>query len=245
MYQSSWANGNAKPVFLRYVGNSNKVSDMRESFEEFLLRLRGDRSILQSGEQATKQGVILPILSYLRWDRDNIREVIPEFHVGGGSVDYCLKIGDKKAFIEVKRLNEEHERHQEQLLEYAFRDGVELAALTNGLSWWLYLPLLEGSWNQRTFFVIDVEQQEVTSAARHFKEFLGRDAVSSGSAINSARAMHASREKERVINKTIPNAWQQLCQKPDELLLELFAEKVESLCGHRPNQEALAEYLRP
>lgn len=245
MYQSSWANGNAKPVFLRYIGNSNKVSDMRESFEEFLLRLRGDRSILQSGEQATKQGVILPILSHLGWDRDNIREVTPEFPVDNRLIDYCLKVGEKKAvFIEVKRTGEELERHQEQLLEYAFRDGVELAVLTNGLSWWLYLPLLKGSWKQRKFFVIDVEQQEVSFAARHFREFLARDAVASGSAINGAQAIHASRERKRVIEETIPNAWKQLCQKPDELLLELFAEKVESICGgHRPTEEELAEYL--
>jgi len=217
---------------------------MRESFEDFLSHLRADRALLHSGEQATKQGVILPILSHLAWDRDNIREVMPEFPVGNRSVDYCLKLDEKKAvFIEVKRINEELERHQEQLLEYAFRDGVELAVLTNGLSWWLYLPLLEGSWSQRKFFVIDLEQQELASVAQHFREFLSRMAVASGSAAERARAVHASREKARNINEIIPRAWHQLCQQPDELLLELFADKVESLCGHRPTEDVLAEFL--
>lgn len=217
---------------------------MPQSIEDLLSRLREDRTLFLSGEEATRQGAVLPILAQLGWDRDNVREVVPEFPVGNGRVDYCLKIGEKKAvFIEVKRTNQELEQHQEQLLDYAFRDGVEIAALTNGLLWWLYLPLLEGSWDQRKFFTIDIQQQEVEAAAQHFRDFLGRDAISNGSTVERAKAVHAGREKDRLIRQTIPRAWNQLCQEPDELLLELFADKVESLCGHRPDQELLAEHL--
>lgn len=217
---------------------------MAESLEDLLSRLRRERTLFLSGEEATRQGAILPILARLAWDRDNVREVAPEFPVGNGRVDYCLRVGEKKAvFIEVKRTNDELDRHQEQLLEYAFRDGVEIAVLTNGLLWWLYLPLLEGSWDQRRFFAIDIQQQEVDAAAQHFKEFLGREAVANGSASRRAREVHAGREKDRLIRQTIPKAWKQLCQEPDEMLLELFADKVESLCGHRPDHEVIAEHL--
>lgn len=217
---------------------------MPEQLKELLTRLKGERALFLSGEEATRQGAILPILARLGWDRDNIREVVPEYTVGNGRVDYCLKIGEQiAAFVEVKRTNEELERHQEQLLEYAFRQGVKIAVLTNGLLWWFYLPLFPGSWDQRKFFTIDIQEQEVGSAATHFMLFLSREAVASGAALKKAEEMHAGREKDRRIRDTIPTAWRELCQKPDEMLVELLSEKVESLCGHKPSEEALGEFL--
>lgn len=212
--------------------------------EDFLQRVRGDRHLLSSNEETTRIGVILPVLARLDWDRDNVREVVPEFPVGSGRVDYCLRVGEKNSvFIEAKRISEELERHQEQLLDYAFREGVEMAVLTNGLVWWLYLPLLGGSWEQRKFFTINVEHQDVESAAMHFRAFLARAAIADGSAVLRARELHAGREKDRLVKQMIPKAWNQLCQDPDELMLEIFADKVESLCGHKPDHAQLADYL--
>jgi len=217
---------------------------MAETLEDFLLRLRGDRTIFMSGEEATCQGAILPILSRLGWDRDNVREVIPQFQVENGRVDYCLKIGNKKAaFIEVKRANEALDHHQRQLLEYAFGDGVEIAVLTNGIVWWLYLPLLRGSWEQRKFLAIDIQQQGVQTAAQNLRTFLEREAIANDSAVEKARDLHESRVKDRLIRQTMPSAWHQLCEEPDDLIIELLADKVESLCGHKPDHAHLAEYL--
>ena len=216
---------------------------MTDKLEGLIERLRESKSIFLSSEEATKQGVILPILAQLGWDRDNIQEVIPEYSVGSGRVDYCLKTVGQSVFLEVKRANEALERHQEQLLDYAFRQGVKLAILTNGLLWWFYLPLSEGSWEQRKFFTVDIEQQKVSVATAHFMQFLHKEAVLSGSAVKEAEKMRASKQRDSIIQKTIPKAWKQLCEEPDEMLLELFADKVESLCGHTPDLQILAEYL--
>ena len=182
---------------------------MADSLGELLSRLREDTNLFLSVEEAVRQGAVLPVLARLGWDRDNVHEVAPEFPVGNGRVDYCLRIGDKKAvFIEVKRAGEDLEKHQnqEQLLEYAFRDGVEIAVLTNGLVWWFYLPLLTGSWEQRKFFTIDIRQQEIPAAVQRFEDFLKRDAVASGEAEKRARAMHAGKEKVRLVAESIPKA---------------------------------------
>lgn len=212
--------------------------------ESLIERLRGNRAAFQVGEEATKQGAILPILATLGWDRDDIHQVVPEYTVEGGRVDYCLKIGARnKVFIEVKRFNEELDQHQEQLLEYAFREGVPLAVLTNGLVWWLYLPLSAGSWSQRKFLALDLQVQEPEVIVDHMRNFLAFERVKKGDAVRMAEALHASREKDHQISDTIPKAWQALCSEPDELLLELLADKVESMCGHRPEQEALAKHL--
>ena len=69
-----------------------------------------------------------------------------------GNVDFALRHrGVNKVFIEVKKVGAKFEAHQEQLLNYSFNYGVKLATLTNGLTWWFYLPLQEGRWEQRRF----------------------------------------------------------------------------------------------
>lgn len=217
-----------------------------DPLEQLLTRLTEDASILLASEDVTKQGAILPILVRLGWDRENVREVVPEHRVpSGGRVDYCLRIRDKNCvFIEAKKVDQELEKHQEQLLEYAFREGVELAALTNGLLWWLYLPLLGGSWEQRKFFTIDIPQQGAGAAAEHFRAYLGKNEVGSGSAVRRATELHRSREKERLALATLPKAWQLLSEGPDETLLDLIAARVESLSGHRPTPEQMARFLQ-
>jgi len=195
-------------------------------------------------EEATKQGVILPILFHLGWDRDNVHEVVPEYRVENGRVDYCLRLGEKNAaFVEAKRPDQDLERHQEQLLGYAFREGVELAVLTNGVVWWLYLPLLEGSWGQRKFFTIDLSQQDPLEAAASFRSFLGKPSIADESAVRHAKELHASRAKEQRTQKTLPKAWWQLLEEPDEILADLLSERVESMCGHRPTPDQVAEFL--
>lgn len=216
----------------------------KDALAQLLERLNDDSALLLQSEEATKQGVILPILSTLGWDRDNVREVIPEYRIENGRVDYCLRTGhENAAFIEAKRSDQDLEHHQEQLLDYAFREGVELAVLTNGIVWWLYLPLLGGSWDQRKFFTIDIAQQSPEAASDHFRAYLAKQAVASGEAVQQAKKLHRSREKDRLTSKTLPEAWQQLCEEPDELLVELLAEKVESLCGHKPAPDQTAEFL--
>ena len=144
-----------------------------------------------------------------------------------------MKILEKKAvFIEVKKPSENLENHQEQLLEYAFRDGIEIAVLTSGHVWWFYLPLAKGSWEQRKFFTIDILQQQPDIATQHFWQFLGKESVETGTALGEVQSIHAGKEKDRAVRQTVPKAWSELCNEPDEALLELLADKVESLCGH-------------
>ena len=221
---------------------------MNESLERMLVRLRKDEgNVIANGvEETVRQGVVLPILGCLGWDRDNVREVIPEYTVGGGRVDYCLRTGNRElVFLEVKRATEDldSESHQEQLLAYAFRAGVKMAVLTNGFRWWLYLSLRPGAWQERKFLAIDIQQQEVKAVVGHLRKFLGREAVSSGSAVRDAEALHASREKERRIKETIPAAWKAILTEPDELLADLLAERVESMCGHKPRAQSVSTFL--
>lgn len=217
---------------------------MNGTLEIILLRLSQDHGLLNSVEEATKQGAVLPVLSALGWDCFNIQEVIPEFSIGNGRIDYCLKVNHKNAvFIEVKRATEDLERHEKQLLEYSFNFGVDIAVLTNGLTWWFYLPLLGGNWQQRKFISIDLRQQKIENSTSYLKDFLSKETISNGSAVKKAKEVKESREKNKLIEKAIPDAWKQLLEEPDEMLLEIFADKVEGLCGHSPDLELLTEFI--
>ncbi len=217
---------------------------MPDDLESRILLIRKSQQSFVSDEQTTKQGAVLPLLGRLGWDRDNIDEVKPEYAVGERKVDYCLlKDAQPMVFLEVARAGEDLQGHQGNLLDCASMQGVKLAALTDGIVWWLYLPMQSGSWDQRRFFAIDIRSQDASEIAARFREFLGKDAVVSGAALAAAQRVHDSKTKDSTVREAIPKAWLALCQSPDEPLLVLFAERVERLCGHRPNYEVLAEHL--
>ena len=107
---------------------------MNEQILSLLKQLRADTRLASFDEAATKQIVLLRVLSLLGWDIYNIDEVKPEFAVGSQRVDYSLRNKSiNKVFIEVKKVGEDLDRHQEQLLNYSFKEGVKLAILTNGI----------------------------------------------------------------------------------------------------------------
>jgi hypothetical protein len=51
---------------------------------------------------------------------------------------------------------------------------VGLAILTNGISWYFYLPLQEGSYEQRNFYTIEIYDQESEEIVKKFEEFLSK-----------------------------------------------------------------------
>ena len=153
-------------------------------------QIKNAASFSSMDESATKQGVVLRLLSIAGWDTFDISQVVPEYTVGTKRVDYALRPGTPNAvFIEVKRPGENLERHQQQLLEYCFQEGVNLAVLTDGRTWWLYLPLQAGSWEQRKFLTIDLEVQESAIVGRRFLEYLSPEVVGSGQSVSDAEAL--------------------------------------------------------
>lgn len=217
---------------------------MKEKILALVNHLKQDRSLASFDEAATKQAVLLRILSLLGWDIYNINQVMPEYSVGNQRVDYSLRYSNtNKVFIEVKRVGEDLERHQEQLLNYSFKEGVSLAVLTNGISWRFYLPLLEGSWEQRKFYTIEIYDQESDEIAGRFVDYLSQSKVYSGENIKNAEAVYKSRQKEYLIRETLPKAWNRLIVEPDELLIELIADATEKLCGYKPDNLVVEDFI--
>ena len=213
--------------------------------EALITRLTNDRALLQRGEAATRQGAVNPTLRALGWNTDNLDEVDPEFEDSrGGKVDYCLRYqGTALVLIEVKRAGADLGQHQEQLLNYAFGIGVRLAVLTNGLAWWLYLPMKGGrSFERRRFASIDFRGEDAGEAAAALNRFLNRDACLSGVTLTAAEEEFERLERDQQVRTALPDAWSRVLG--DRRLHDLFAQMVEEVSGHRPNPQTLAEFLQ-
>ncbi len=215
-----------------------------EELKKLINNLKKSRNLNSLDEAATKQYIVLNILKILGWDPFNIDEVRPEYSVGKQKVDYALRYrGRNKVFIEVKKVNENLEKHQEQLLTYSFKEGIKLAVLTNGISWWFYLPLHEGNWEQRKFFTIEIYDQPTEEIVEKFISFLLKDNVITDEAIKNAENLYKSKQKFILIKETLPKAFEKMISEPDQKLVELLAEKVEKICGYKPSERTVENYL--
>lgn len=207
------------------------------------------RNSLQRGqytnEAAISLGVVLPLLQALDWPVFDTSVVTPEYTVGNGRVDFALRetTGRPKISVEVKRAGQ-IENADRQLFEYAFHQGVPMAVLTDGREWSFYLPLEEGQYDERRVYKLNLFERPPTESTYRLQRYLDYNGVTSGDALSYARKDYKTKERERLIDDTIPKAWQQLLSDPDELLVELLADKVEDICGFKPGPDKCSEFVQ-
>jgi hypothetical protein len=216
---------------------------MLTSLRSFIDQVKNERDRIQGFDEATtRQHIVQRILHILGWDIFD--ELIPEYQIENGRVDFAVQVDAiSYVFLEVKRVGASLEDAQEQLLRYAFQEGVNIGILTSGVLWWLYLPLASGSWEQRRFFAIDLLEQESQLVAEHFIRFLDKERVISGDAVRTAEEYRKSRQRQSVLEKTIPLAWNKLITEVDDRLIDLLNDTAETLSGYRAEQEMLAKFV--
>jgi len=197
-----------------------------------------------TSEAAVSQGVVLPVLNMLGWPVFDTSIVIPEYTLEGKRVDFalCHPANRPAIFIEVKRVGLA-EGADRQLFEYAFHTGVPMAILTDGQEWSFYLPGEQGHYAERRVYKIDLLEREPTESSSRLQRYLSYSATCDGTAIESARADYRNVARDRDIQTALPRAWDALIQEQDSLLLELLAEKVEDICGYKPEIDACAAFL--
>ena len=196
-------------------------------------------------EAAVSQGIVLRLLQALGWPTYDTQVVCPEFSLSGRRVDYALCHPSNKpvAFIEVKQIGQS-DGAERQLFEYAFHVGVPLAILTDGQEWNFFLPAEQGDYTERRVYKLDMVERDVVESVTRLERYLSYAQVSSGAAIAAAREDYKNVSRSRQMLSTLPDAWSKLVAEEDELLLELIADKVESLCGFKPDVDTVARFLR-
>jgi hypothetical protein len=198
-----------------------------------------------TSEAAVSQGIILPILNEIGWPVFDTHVVWPEYTAGGGRVDYALcNPPDRPViFVEVKRVGQA-EGADRQLFEYAFHQGVPMAVLTDGQEWHFYLPAEQGQYQDRRVYKLDLIERDLDECVKRLKRYLDYKEVASGAALDAAKADYRDINRDRQISNALPIAWQQLIEQPDDLLSEFLADKVEDICGYKPNIDICSEYIR-
>ncbi len=156
-------------------------------------------------EENAKFQIIAPILGDLGWNPAR-QEILCEYPVGGkakGWVDIAL-IGPNRlvALIEAKAPKENLAGHVEQVLGYAFFEGVDICVLTNGLEWWLYLPREDGPPDERRFTTLLIKRDSIGHLADDFETFLGKDNLIEGQA--KKRAKQVLKAKRQIIIRCTP-----------------------------------------
>lgn len=216
------------------------------SLEAHVEEVRGGlRAGRYTNEAAVSQGIVLRLLGALGWPTYDTQIVCPEYSLTGRRVDYalCHPANKPLAFIEVKQVGQS-DGAERQLFEYAFHDGVPIAILTDGQEWNFFLPAEQGNYAERRVYKLDLLERDLKESVARLDRYLSYSRVSSGAALAAAREDYRNVSRNRQMHLTLPEAWTKLVADEDDLLLELVADKVESLCGFKPDVDTVAKFLR-
>jgi len=218
---------------------------VQEKLLEFIERMQTEKRFETLDEAAIKQAVVLRILSLLNWDPFNIDEVMPEYPVGGGKVDFALRDQESnKAFIAVRKNEGIFEDFEEQLSSWAFEQKAQISVITNGITWWFCLPLKEERLEERRFHILKLKEQGAEIVTQGLFDFLSRGAITSGKALESAERIHHSRKKETLIKEHLPRAWEKILKEPERWLSDAVVEVTKELSGHEPDIDTVKTFIR-
>jgi predicted type IV restriction endonuclease len=222
---------------------SSRQGMLKSGIEDIRDGIRAGRF---TNEAAVCQGVVLRILHELSWPTYNTQIVSPEYSVEGRRVDFalCHPAGKPVVFIEVKQVGQSDGAAERQLFEYAFHKGVPMAILTDGQDWQFFLPAEQGEYGERRVYKLDIVEREIDETVSRLERYLDYQAICSGTAMEAARADYKNVAREREIKATLPEAWRKLVEEEDDLLLELLSDRVEGLCGYKPDPDTVAGFLR-
>jgi hypothetical protein len=215
---------------------------LKDHIEDIQNRINAGRFL---NEASVSQGIVLRLLHALGWPTYDTQIVMPEYTVEGLRVDFALCQPPSKpvVFVEVKQIGQV-EGAERQLFEYAFHKGVPIAVLTDGREWHFFLPSGQGAYDERRAYKLDLLEREVAESVHRLDRYLNHNSIRTGEAIEAIRKDYENVSKERQIKATLPEAWRRLVEEGDEFLLEVVADKVESLCGYKPTNQQVLSFLK-
>lgn len=221
------------------------------AFEETLTKIKG-LPLGDLDEQSTKLGAILPLLLQSGWDTANPTEVRPELLVQSPKsrrkqwVDYALMVGGEvRILVEAKKWNSPlREGEENQLAGYCRRIKPNLAVLTSGNRWMLYLPP-KGRKNDaklRLFLEFDITALEPDKVQENFERFLARgrfeNKSSSVRVVKEAETLLAKLQDTEAAFRRMTAAWNSLTADPQPL----FAF-IEGITDPHPDEEQVEQFV--
>ena len=211
------------------------INDIRERLKQNIFK----------SETAVRQGIVDPLLRSLGWPTENTLVVFPEYPVGSGHVDYalCHPSSTPRVFIEAKQVGN-IKGAEEQLFGYDSRIRVPIAVLTDGREWQFFHPTGEGTWAERKVCEFDLITGDSGKNAERLNRYLNYESIQTGETVETIKKDYEKIVQQRQVATRLPEAWNKLVEEADEFLLHAVAEKTESLCGYRPTDEQVLDFLK-
>lgn len=217
------------------------------AFGDTLTNIRSQSSLLGNlDERAVEIAVVLPLLSRVGWDTGNMAEVYPQSRVdSGGKVDYALQVdGVARVLVEVKSWNRPlQEAEENQLAGYCHQANPNLAVLTSGNRWMLYLPPNGGKDAKlRLFLEFDITALEPDKVQENFERFLarGKFATESSSAqvVKEAEGLFEEREDTEKAFQRMTEAWNGLTNQSQAMV-----DLIQRITDPQPDEELVRKFL--
>lgn len=217
------------------------ADELRDLVQKVQQRLREGR---YQNESDVREAIVVPVLQALGWDTSDPGMVRREYQIQQARVDYALFIDAREAnlLIEVKAVGAAREGDQ-QLFQYLYYQGTPMAVLTDGQEWGFYLPTASGSFDDRRVQKLDLLARDAEACCSLFRRYLEYARVRSGQALEDAQRDHQDNKLRDKARGTLPRAWTALVEEHDDLLVELLSDKAENLCGSRPDEHDVEEFL--
>ena len=216
---------------------------MEKKIGSFIGDLKSNKKLSTFDEASTKQAIVLRLLSFLGWDIFNVEEVYPDYSANSSNLSYALRIRNtNKVFIEVKRVHSKLDNYQKSLINLASREGVPLAVLTNGITWWFYLISANGSWQRKWFYSIDLLKQKPDTFVPNLMDLLTKTKIAKGQSVKAAKSLF-QRKRQKLAANFLPEAWNQLISQPNKIFVELLSDQTEKLSRYKVDAKSIQQFL--
>jgi hypothetical protein len=200
--------------------------DSKDKLSSFLALLNNVRNISGLNEANTKSSIVVPILQELQWNVRSPFEVVLEYTLDNGTVDYALKIFDEiKVLLEIKKIGENLDKYENQIKKYAIDKNVYLFILSDGLKWQFYTWLEKGI-EIFKFHILDIKTQELKFVAQELINILSKGNIISNRSYNYIRTIIEQDTNKLALYEQIINIWHKIIDEPHPSLCNLIIEKV-------------------
>ncbi|MDD9972431.1 MAG: type I restriction enzyme HsdR N-terminal domain-containing protein [Candidatus Poribacteria bacterium] len=199
-------------------------------------------------EELVRSHICYPVLRELDWDTESPVHLIPEYNVRNLRVDIALCHSPKEPviFMEIKAPGKCSPQGQEQVFEYAARQGgIPMIIFTDGDEWHFYNSYGTGTYDSKKVKSIQLTKDNIDECMEYFSRYLQYEQVKSGHAFDNLRHDHDLVRSANTAKSKIPEAWERLVDEED-LLIEMVVEKVKDVSEGRyvPKKADVVAFLQ-
>ena len=218
--------------------------ELKEVIDDIRNRLKDEE---YPNERAVRQCIIDRLLRKLGWPTHAPQIVYPEYTIAEvGTVDYVLyhpKSKNPRVLIEAKQVGNITAEAKQQLFDYISHISVPIAILSDGRHWIFFHPTGKGDWQEHKMH-LNLSTEDTEESVERLERYLAYEAVCTGEADEMIKQDYDHLVIEKEIESHLPIAWGNVMEKENELLTEFIATEIIELCGHRPTDEQVLDYLK-